>query len=93
MLKLLKSIFSPTKEDLELIESINILFKEWDVTITPRGAISKISKTKYREKHRKMDEDFAKDTKNPIRKQCLECDHDWCVNDYVVFCTKCCEEI
>lgn len=53
MINWLKSLFTPSKEDKEFFESINKLYKEYDVRIGPRGGMSKISKPEYVEKHRK----------------------------------------
>lgn len=60
MFNWLRKFFAPNKEDLEMIDAINHLFKEYDVYISPRGGLRKTSKPEFIAKHRKELSEMSK---------------------------------
>ena len=55
-------------EDDKMLESINKLYKEYNVRISPQGGISKTSKPEFKEKHMQEIRDFQKRTEHLLNK-------------------------
>ena len=45
MFKWIKSLFCATEEEKQLFKALDKLYKEYDVRISPRGGMSKTSKS------------------------------------------------
>lgn len=69
MINWLKSLFCPSEEEKQLIESLKKLYREYDVRIGPRGGISKTSKPEFVEKHRKELADVFPEIKAEIKRK------------------------